>query len=90
MDHTDLNLFKKAMLKLGYKQLKGWVFQDSTGSTAELKNGRINISSYYGAKLDVDQLKRSYSTEVVKEAANTYGWQLEETSPGEFQAVKNY
>lgn len=92
IDVTDLDLFRKSMKKMGFNHVsKGQsreLYSDMYGNSAELKSGGLEVTSTQ--KFDMDKLKREYSTEVVKDTCERYGWSLNETSENEYEIVKSY
>ncbi len=89
-EHTDLDLFAKAMKNLGYNALSPTRFRNTQGDEVELnlKGGTLLTSSRYRT-INTDEIKQGYSVEVVRTAAKSYGWKLEEKGKNEFEVVKN-
>jgi hypothetical protein len=50
----------------------------------------IRSSGYYTKTLDERELKRAYSTELVKNAAQRFGWNLKQQSPTVFRAQRRF
>lgn len=89
-EHTDLDLLSLAMKKLGYKAITATRFRNTQGNEVELRNGKlITIVSRYET-IDTDAIKQGYSCEVVKKAARSYGWKIEEKGNNEFEVVKGH
>lgn len=93
-DSTDVVLLAKAMQALGYqvmRQGKGFRFDNGTSMLGSFEGGRMTLRGE--AKLTVEQtneIKRAYSTEVVKAASQRFGWQVKQSSPTQFQVQRRY
>lgn len=87
--NTDPLLLAKAMQALGYeverlgqKPADGFAF--AKGSLdGEFVGGRLTFWSVRA--IDQNEIKRAYSTEVVKATAQRFGWQVKQASPNKFQ-----
>ena len=83
------DFFKKALISLGYTvTMEGGHIHGEKGwrETVTLIDGRLEITSRNN--IDADVFKRAYSQEVIKFAAEEYGFELNQTSANEFEAVK--
>lgn len=93
MQSTDMKLFEEALRALGYSYQKtydGNPYFVRDNVTGVLKDGKIKMTYPDGmnnAELQAE-IKRAYSTEVVKSQAKKFGWQLKEKSPGKFAVIK--
>lgn len=88
---TDLNLLKLALEHMGFRVghlQNGLKFTNGYDIDGQFSNGKLTVQSR--GQFDINNLKRAYSTEVVKSSADLYGWTLEETSPGVFEAQKGF
>lgn len=88
---TDAVLLAKAMEGLGYKvyrQGKALGFTKNDGTSGQFVNGRLTVNS--DAEIDQNQFKRAYSAEVVKAAAQRFGWNAKQTSASTFQVQRRY
>jgi hypothetical protein len=87
LEATDLNLLKKALEKLGYTVAmeKTSLRFSKEQTVGRYENGTLSAtttrSRYSTAtEFDVSEVKVAYSKEVVKYAANRFGWNLTEES----------
>lgn len=92
---TDAGLLAQALDSLGYIVGRaGGAVRFShplTGVTGRYQNGVMNVSTIEGeAPLDQNEIKRAYSAQVIKSAAQRFGWQAKQTSPTQFQVTRRY
>src|SRR5208282_3491990 len=88
---TDKDLLRKAMKTMGYSHIPDANrerYRNSRGDTAELKADRMEVNTY--SSFDMDKLKREYSTEMLKDSCERFGWKLNETEENEYEIVKNF
>jgi len=71
---VDKDLLKLAMVELGFGLY-----------TYSAVTGTLTVP---GRDLDLNQVKREYSRQVVISQAKRFGWQFTEKAPGQFQVVK--
>lgn len=90
MEATNGELLIKAFTKMGYRMQEPYVFAHADGSVCEYKNGEVTARTRGYQTFDISQLKRNYSTEVVKYTANRFGWRLTEKADGELEVEKQY
>jgi len=89
LENTNESLLIKAMENMGFTHQGNMQFIKGQ-MNATFKDGQMTTQTYGSAKLDQAELKRQYSTEVVKFTARKFGWKLKEKSKGKFQVVKGY
>lgn len=53
-------------------------FQKGYYLSGAYQKGKFETSASYGYQFDVDAVKRSFSKQVVRKAARTYGWSVVE------------
>lgn len=88
---TDHHLLKLALEGQGYKVSpfqNGLKFTNGYDVDGQFLNGKLTVQSR--GQFDINALKRTYSAEVVKSSADLFGWTLQETSPGVFEAQKGF
>jgi hypothetical protein len=90
LDNTSEALLIIAMDNMGYRQTGNLRFSDPVGNSVEFKNGNLQKRMVYGNQFDEGELKRQYSTEVVKHTAKKFGWKLTEKGKGKFEVLKGY
>ena len=98
MQATDLKIFEDGLRAIGYqygKDYQGVPFFSKTLAggqtiTGQFKNGEVKLTFPEGMNEgDITaEIKRAYSTEVVKTQAKKFGWQLKEKAPGKFVVIK--
>ncbi len=90
--NTDLKLLAKALEGLGFVvrldvASKALLFSNaSTGQSGTFQDGSLTIKS--AKKEDMNVFKRAYSTEVVRSAAQRFGWQVKQPSANTFQVTR--
>lgn len=93
---TDVSLLAKAFTALGYtvKQTgKALVLDNTTtGTTGTFENGKLGLTTGQWASLPVDlnEIKRAYSAEVIKSAATRFGWKVKSPEANKFQVTRSY
>lgn len=89
-----LDLLADALREQGYSvQQYGETLQFSkNGLSGTYANGKFNTqqSAYSEAKFDVDAVKVSFSTGVVKKSAAQKGWKVKSLGNNKYQIVKGY
>lgn len=74
---TDLNLLAEALRALGYqvRETETGLYYSKYGSTGTYNkaSGRLDTR---GAELDIDEVKRGYSVQVVNSQAKRFGWKV--------------
>lgn len=88
----DRALLLKAIAGLGYQaHIDGTVIRFGTrynGGTIDAEGSVELIGA--ATRLDVNTIKRAYSTEAVKLAAAKFGWSLKPTTDNKFVAQRKY
>ena len=87
---SDKALLLKALGALGYQaRLVGAeiVFGSSYNGGTVHADGRVTLTGA-AASLEVNQIKRAYSTEAVKIAAKKFGWSVSSLGQNKFVAKK--
>lgn len=73
---TDLNLLAEALRALGYqvRETKTGLYYSKYGSTGTYNkaSGRLDTRG----DLDIDEVKRGYSVQVVNSQARKFGWKV--------------
>lgn len=81
-----------ALSSLGYYATKigeTIAFRNNRGTeTGVFAKGELTITSRNPESFDLNKLKRAYSTEVVKNTAKKYGWELKPTAENKFSVQK--
>jgi hypothetical protein len=90
LENTSEDLLVKALANMGFQHDNNLNFHNNNGTSVSFKNGKLITQSRYGATFDQAELKRQYSTEVVKHVSKKYGWKLQEKSKGKFTVIKGY
>jgi hypothetical protein len=87
---NHLDVLADSMRELGYSVVKtgDQLSFSGNGLNGNYKNGKFNTTSY-GAVLDTDTIKRSFSTNVVKKGCKQYGWDFKQLPNGKIQISKN-
>lgn len=86
-DKTDPKLLALALKGLGYtvtlvgKSISFAKYASDAPITGTYRNGTMTINGY----VDQNEMKRAYSAEVVKSAAQRFGWTVKQQSPTQFQ-----
>ena len=89
---TDRDLLRKSMKTMGYSHIPDpnrERYRNSRGETAELLGSSMQVNTYSPSSFDMDKLKREYSTEVLKDTCERFGWRLESNEQDEYEIGKN-
>jgi hypothetical protein len=92
-DGTDAGLLAKALQSLGYIVGRaGPALRFSgLGRSGLYQNGQLTVNGSSELTTDqVNEIKRAYSAEVVKSAAQRFGWQAKQQSPTQFQVTRRF
>ena len=95
---TDMKIFEDSLRAIGYQYGKDYLgvpfFSKTLAGgqtiTGRFANGKVKLTFPDGMNEGdlTAEIKRAYSTEVVKSQAKKFGWQLKEKAPGKFQVIK--
>jgi hypothetical protein len=91
---TDATLLAKAMESLGYvitKAANGFRARHAQhGAVATFAAGKLTLVTgpLASGPIDVNEIKRAYSAQVVQTAAKRFGWSVKQTSDTQFQVTR--
>ena len=90
---VDAGMMKAALQALGFTRIELHAerlsFSHGTRSCAgrlDLRTGRLTMTG--NQPLAENEVRRAYSTEVVRATARRFGWTLTQTAAGQFEAVR--
>ena len=89
---SDKGLLMKALGELGYRaQLQGdlVVFGDGYNGGTIYADGRVDLRGR-ATVIDANTIKRAYSTEAVKLAAQKFGWSMKSPAENKFVAQRRF
>jgi hypothetical protein len=90
VESTDMDLLARALNRMGWTKQSANVFTDNRGNSIEFRNGEIVKNMRYGATFDENQLIDEYAREIIFEAPNEHGWNINEIGPDQYEYVKGY
>lgn len=88
--NTDAKLLAKALRAMGYtvteagKSLAFAKYASDAPITGTFRDGTMTING----SIDEMEVKRTYSAEVVKSAAQRFGWQVKQPGANQFQVTR--
>lgn len=100
-EKTDIQLLARALTAMGLSVIRDDIMNNAA-TTALAFSGRLGGQYVNGtytagrlevrgtAQVEMNQFKRAYSTEVVKAAAQRFGWTVQQKADNQFQVQRRY